>query len=183
MDFSVNGLGVGVNGSEVKLAKPGMVQVKARVAALLEPEPTAETERVRKSPLSARPYWDLERARIGPTRTVPVEVVVNGKAVAKKEIPADGKERDVAFDVEIPQSAWVCLRIFPSSHTNPIFVIVDGKAIRGSKKSAEWCLKAVDNCWKQKWPRIRPAERAAAEAAFEHARREYRRIREECLTE
>jgi hypothetical protein len=183
MDFTLNGAAVGANGSEVKFAKPGTVQVKARVAALLEPEPTAETERVRTAPLSARPYWDLERARIGPTRTVPVEVVVNGKAVAKKEMPADGKEREVAFDVEIPQSAWVCLRIFPSSHTNPVFVVVDGKAIRASKKSADWCLKAIDNCWKQKWPRIRPAERAAAEAAFEHARQEYRRIRDECLAD
>jgi hypothetical protein len=183
LDFTVNGLGVGEKGSEVKLAKPGTVQVKARVAALLEQEPNAETERIRRAPLSARPYWDLERARIGQTRSVPVEVVVNGKAVAKKEIAADGQEREVAFEVEIPQSAWVCLRIFPSSHTNPVFVVVDGKAVRAGRKSADWCLQAIDNCWKQKRPQIRPTERAAAEAAFEHARREYRRIRDECLTD
>ena len=106
MDFTLNGAGVGVKDSEVRSAEPGTVQVKAKVAALLEPEPTEETERVRKATLNAnRPYWDLERARVGNTRTVPVEVIVNGQAVAKKEVPADGQEREVTFDVEIKQIA------------------------------------------------------------------------------
>ena len=33
-------------------------------------------------PLDQKPYWDIERARIGETRTVPVEVIVNGHPVA-----------------------------------------------------------------------------------------------------
>src|SRR5207249_6273051 len=37
MDFAVNGLGVGLKNSEIKLAEPGSVKVTARVAALLEP--------------------------------------------------------------------------------------------------------------------------------------------------
>ena len=180
MDFSVNGLGVGLKGSEVRLAAPGKVTVKATVAALLEPKPTLKTESVRQTPLSKKPYWDVERSRIGATRKVPVEVVVNGVAVDRKEIVADGSEQEVSFEVPIKQSSWVCLRIFPSSHTNPVFVLVDGKPIRASKRSAEWCLKAVDQCWKQKRPAIRPQERADAEAAYEHARKAYRKILAEC---
>src|SRR2546425_1221758 len=115
MDFKVNDLDVGVKSSEVKLAQPGMVKVKATVTALLEAKPTPATEALRQSPLTSRPNWDVERARIGDTRKVPVEVVVNGQPVDKKEVSADGSEQEVVFDVPIQQSSWVCLRIFPSS--------------------------------------------------------------------
>jgi hypothetical protein len=74
----------------------------------------------------------------------------------------------------------VCLRILPSSHTNPVFVVLGDKPIRASKKSAEWCLKAIDECWKQKRKLIREGERAEAEAAFDKARAAYRKIQEEC---
>src|SRR5262249_1924741 len=133
--------------------------------------------------LDAKPYWDLERARIGDTRTVPVEVVVNGRAVAKKEIIADGTEQVVTFDVPIQQRSWVCLRVFPSSHTNPVFVVVGGKPIRASKRSAEWCLKGIDRCWEQKKPRIREKERAEAEAAYEKAREAYKKILAESVAD
>jgi len=59
-------------------------------------------------------------------------------------------------------------------------VLVDGKPIRASKKSAEWCLKAVDQCWKQKSRAMRATELKEAEAAYDHARKEYRKILEEC---
>jgi hypothetical protein len=176
MDFTVNGLGVGVNKSEVRLKGPGKVQAKVSVAALLEPAPTKETEAIRKARWDHRPYWDLERCRIGKSRKVPVELIVNGTAVARQEVEADGNERQVNFEVPIKKSSWVAVRILPSSHTNPVFVVVDGKDIRASKKSAEWCLAAVEQCWKQKSPRIRQAEQAAAEAAYDHARKAYRRI-------
>jgi hypothetical protein len=180
IDFTVNGHGVGVEGSEVKLKKPGKVTVEASVAALLEPKVTPQTEAIRATPLDRKPYWDLERSRINSTRKVPVELIVNGESVAKKEIAADGSEQKVSFEVDIPKSSWVALRIFPSSHTNPIFVLVDGKPIRASKKSAEWCLKCVDQCWKQKSKATRASEKEKAEAAYEHARKEYRRILGEC---
>jgi hypothetical protein len=191
MDFTVNDTGVGLNKSEVKLAEPGTVKVKARVAALLEPKPTATTEHIRKSPLTAKPYWDVERARIDDTRKVPVEVVVNGEAVDRKEITADGKEQEVEFAVPIKKSSWVCLRIFPTSHTNPVFVLVGDKPIRASRKSVEWCLKAVDKCWEQKAPGIlgnppterRKQELAEAKAAFDQAREAYKKILGECETE
>jgi hypothetical protein len=182
MDYTVNGLAVGVKGSELQLARPGTVEVRARLAALLAAKPTAETERIRTSRLTDQPYWDLERSRVGQTRKVPVEVVVNGQPVDRKEIVADGSEQDISFSVPIEKSSWVCLRIFPSSHTNPVFVVVDGKPIRASKRSAEWCLKAIDKCWQQKEPAIRPSERPAAHKAYDEARAEYRKIAEESVT-
>jgi hypothetical protein len=181
MDFTVNGTGVGLKDSEVHLERPGTVSVTATVAALLEPQPTETTERVRRSPLTAKPYWDAERSRVGSSRRVPVEVVVNGRAVDRKEIVADGTEQTVTFEVPIKSSSWVCLRIFPSSHTNPVFVLVGDKPIRAGKASAEWCLKAIDKCWQQKKRGIREGrERQEAEAAYEKARAEYRKILAEC---
>jgi hypothetical protein len=180
INFAVNGTEAGTGNSEVHLDRPGRVKVTATVAALLEEKPTAATERVRKAPLDQQPYWSVERARIGKTRKVPVEVVVNGRAVDRKEIVADGTRQEVAFDVPVEQSSWVCLRVFPSSHTNPVFVLVGDRPIRVSKRSAEWCLKAIDRCWEQKVRNIRPQERADAKAAYEHARAEYRRILGEC---
>ena len=67
-------------------------------------------------------------------------------------------------------------RIFPSSHTNPLFVIVDGQPIRASRRSAEWCLAAVNQCWTQKAPRIAPGELEEARKAYDHARDVYRRL-------
>jgi hypothetical protein len=182
-DFSVDGQAVGVKKSEVHLKEPGKVTVKAKVAALLEEAPTGQTEALRKRPWTAKPYWDIERCRIGDSRKVPVEVVVNGTAVARKEVVADGSEQEVSFEVPIKQSSWVCLRILPSSHTNPIFVLVGDKPIRTSKQSADWCIAAVDKCWEQKKKGIREAERATAEEAFKKARDAYLRIKEECAAD
>jgi hypothetical protein len=193
-DFSVNGVETGHNDSEVRLPGPGMVKVKARVAALLEPKPTPATEKIRNAPtptrgnssavtFTSKPYWHVEKARIGGTRNVPVEVVMNGKPVARKEIVADGSEQEIEFDVPIQQSSWLCLRILPSSHTNPVFVLVDGKPIRASKRSAQWCLKAIDKCWENKVPHIRKEERPAAEKAYDEARVAYRKILAECAAD
>jgi len=74
----------------------------------------------------------------------------------------------------------VALRILPSSHSNPIFVLVGGKPIRASKESAEWCLKGVDKCWEQKEKFIKADELADAKGAYEHARETYRRLLGEC---
>jgi hypothetical protein len=173
MDFRVNGQLVGVGGSEVKLTKQESVRVSVNVAARLDEQPN-ETIRARRA--DEKPYWDIERARIGQTREVPVELIVNGKVAATKNVLADGPIREVTFDVPIERSSWVALRILPSSHTNPIFVTVAGKPIRASRKSAEWLLRAVDQCWSQKAPKISVKERDDAEKAYEHARQVYRRI-------
>ena len=176
LDFRVNGVDVGTRDSEVRLARPGTVTVTAQVAARLA---GAAERRAAPAPLDKEPYWDLERARTpgpGGTREVPVEIVVNGRVAATRRIDADGTMRDVNVDVPIERSSWVALRILPSSHTNPMFVLVDGQPIRASRQSAEWCLRAVDQCWSQKAPKIAEREKAAAEAAYEHARQVYRRI-------
>jgi hypothetical protein len=61
-------------------------------------------------------------------------------------------------------------------------VVVGDKPIRSSRKSAEWCLTAVNQCWTQKAPRIRQSEQAAARAAYDHAREVYKRIIAESST-
>ena len=171
LEFRVNGTEMGAGASEVRLAAPGVAHVTANVAALLDETPD---ESIRKLPYDEKPYWNLERARIGNSRKVPLELVVNGEPVARQEIEADGVERPVTFDHKIDRSSWVALRILPSSHTNPIFVLVNDKPIRASRKSAEWCLKAVDQCWSQKSPHIRLEERGDAERAYAEAREAYR---------
>ena len=153
VDFRLDDVRVGEAGSERKLGAPGYVTISAKVAARLDPTASPEARAIRARSLAEKPYWDIERARIGDSRTVPVEVVVNGKAVARMPVVADGDLHDVRFRVEIERSSWVALRIYPSSHTNPVFVTVDGRPIRASKASADWCLKAVDRCWSQKSPR------------------------------
>ena len=75
----------------------------------------------------------------------------------------------------IERSSWVALRILPSSHTNPVFVVVGRQARPRVRGSAEWCLKSVDRLWSQKMPQIAAREREAAAAAYEHARDVYRR--------
>jgi hypothetical protein len=105
-----------------------------------------------------------------------VEIVVNGLPVASREVPADGKVHDLAFEVPIERSSWVALRHFPQLHTNPVNVLVAEQPIRASRESAQWCLAAIDLLWKNRERTIAPAERGAARAAFERAQDVYRRI-------
>jgi hypothetical protein len=183
IDFQVNDLGVGEATGEVKLGGPTTVKVTAQVAAYLPPTPSAEGRAIRDRSLEEKPYWDIERARIGQTRKVLLEVVANGEAVEKTEISADGNIQGVSFDVPVKKSSWIALRIYPSSHTNPIFVLVDGKPIRASRKSAQWCIKSVDQCWSKKEPATRAAEKADAKRAYDVARDAYKRILAECATD
>jgi hypothetical protein len=104
-----------------------------------------------------------------------VELVVNGIAVDTAHIVADGNWYDIKFSHHVKESSWVALRIFPSAHTNPLFVKVDGKPIQ-IRKSAEWCRDVVDQCWKKKEPNIRPAEKQAAAQAYRKARSAFDRI-------
>ena len=169
INFAVNGLGVGEKGSQLDLNEPAAVHLSCRTAALLSE--TAPDD------VHFDSYWNLEHARIGKTRTVPVEVVVNGVPVAQKIIIADGKMQDLTFDVKIDRSSWVALRILGSSHTNPIFIIVGGKPIRASRRSAQWCLDGVEQCWTSKQQfYAQTGETAQAKSAYDHAREEYKKI-------
>src|SRR5262249_42420415 len=138
---------------------------------------------VQNLPYDQKPYWTVERARISDTREVPVELVVNGKAVARKQVIADGTVRDVAFDVPIAESSWVAVRILPAAHTNPIFVLVGNKPIRASRESARWCETAVHQCWTQKAPRIAANDLATARAAYDHAAAVYKQLEAECAAQ
>jgi hypothetical protein len=82
----------------------------------------------------------------------------------------------VTFTVPVTTSSWVALRVLPSSHTNPVFVLVGDKPIRASKKSAQWCLDGIDACWRQKVKLIRKAEQPAAQKAYDEARAAYKKI-------
>lgn len=171
LDFSVNGVALGTGESEVRLDGPGRAKVTVRAAALLPEQPN---EAIRQLRYDEKPYWELERARIGSSREVPVEIVVNGESVAVQKLVADGGVRALTFDVPIQRSSWIAARILPSSHTNPVFTLVAGQPIRTSRRSAEWCLTAVNQCWTQKAPRIRPSELEEARKAYDHAREVYR---------
>ena len=175
IDFAVNGVEAGTKNSQLALKKEQAVKVTSKVAANLSAHQDAAGLALSQSTLNEQPYWNIERARIGTSRNVPVELIVNGKPVDTTEVAADGTWKDVNFDYTIDHSSWVALRVYPSSHTNPVFVIVDEKPI-AERKSAEWCRQAVDQCWKMKQGNIRKEERAAAEAAYINARKVYETI-------
>jgi hypothetical protein len=199
IDFSVDGVEVGTHASEVQFAGAAIIHAHAKVSAYL-PAPAADlagtveepswmiplgnawtkhagniaaSTDIENRPLDKEPYWHLERARIKGTRRVPVELVMNGRPVARKDIVADGTVQDVAFDVPVERSSWVALRILGSSHSNPVFILVAGKPVRASRQSAEWCLAAVNRCWTQKASKISQREMPDARAAYDHARAVY----------
>ena len=164
----------------MRLARAEELNFTAQVAARLDDKPAPEIKALR---YDKKPYWHIERARLGDTREVAVELIVNGYPAAKKIIVADGSLREVTFPVKLERSSWVALRILPSSHTNPIFVLVEDKPIRASRRSAEWCLKGVDQCWSQKQRLIAAGELAEAGRAYDHARGVYRKLLGEMVGE
>ena len=204
MDFRVDNVQVGEGASELKLAGKGTVRARVKVAALLSQVPLSTDsipsdrggefwrmsqrnseasnakENIHDRPVDHTPYWHIERARIGNSREVPVELVMNGKSMARKNAVADGSIQEIFFDVPVEQSSWLAVRILGSSHTNPIFVLVDGKPIRASRDSARWCLAGVNQCWTQKAPKISKTELPDAKAAYDHAREVYSKLIAEC---
>ena len=176
VDFFVADRELGTHSSELRLDAPTSVKIRARVAAYLPSNQDEVGAIIAGRAPNQPPYWDIERARIGKTRRVPVELVVNGEAVAREEITATGEWVDLAFEHEIGRSSWIALRVLSSSHTNPVFVIVGDKPVRASVRSAEWCRRAVDRCWLMKEPKIREDEQETARAAYDHARDVYDNI-------
>ena len=177
IDFTVAGAG---SGSTVNQEAAGPVEVCATVAVYLEPEVTEETKRIQTSPRYAKPAWHADRARLGNSRTVPVEVVVNGHTAAVQTITADGTCQKVSMNIDLAASSWIALRVLPSGHTHPVFIEVGGRPIRGSRRSAEWCRRAVDVLWEAKAQFVRESELSEAAEAFDYARRAYEKIAVEC---
>jgi hypothetical protein len=173
MDFKVDKTEVGDGASEVHLTATGNVEVTVNAAAYL---PQIPNDAIRHLPYDEKPYWDVERARIGDTREVPVEIIVNGRVAARKTIVADGVIHPLEFTVPIGESSWVAARVLPAAHTNPVFVLVNGQPIRASRRSAEWCLNAVNQCWTQKSPRMSASDQVQGREAYDHAREVYKRL-------
>lgn len=115
-------------------------------------------------------------ARLDKSPTLPVELIVNGYPVSKRNLKADGSRQEITFTSEVKQSSWVAVRVFPHAHTNPIYVVVDGKPVRGSVDSARWCLAGVEQCWKSKQNTYADAEQADAKAAYDHARKVFAQL-------
>lgn len=173
MDFTVNGVEAGTGDSEVGLRAPETLTISAKVAAYLPEKQDSIGEKIVRTPIDVTPFWDIERSRIGKSRMVKIELVVNGVAVDATEINADGQLRDVKFSPKLAVSGWAALRIYPSSHSNPVFIKVGDKPVL-QKQSAEWCLAALEQCWKMKEPNIRVEERKAAAETYDKARAVYR---------
>ncbi len=182
VDFKINGFEMGtrvkadVPASRLDLEEPGEVEVTFEAAALLQAEPNEATRLLQNKRLDDKPYWHIERCRVGETRRVPVEVIVNGRVAATLELEADGEMRPFSVPVKIDKSSWVAIRILPSVHTNPIFVHVNGAPIHADAGSAQWCIDAVKQCWESKKSMIREEEREAAEKAYAEAEAIYRNV-------
>lgn len=175
LEYSVNGHRSGED--DVSLKGTVGVSVEALVAARLGPDVPKDIQDIKRRFLND---WHLENARIAATREVPVDLVVNGVAVETARLLADGKPRPIKFKTPITRSSWIALRIFPSSHTHPVFVTVGNKPIRASRRSAQWCRACVDKVWEVKSTFMRESERPSAAEAFDHARKTYDQIISEC---
>ena len=157
LEFTVNGKAPGYG--DVALDRPGKVTAKAKVAfAANMPLGTAKGG----------------TAPAGKTRRV--ELVVNGVAVDAKEVPADDQVHELTLEATIDRSSWVALRQFPQLHTNPVNVLVGGKPIRASRKSALWCAGTIEQLWRARNEKIAPEERAEAHRIFLRAIEQYRQI-------
>lgn len=173
LDFSVEGAAPG--GPGLKLAAPEELAITVDFAARLEPAVTPQTEAIRKLGPMDKPYWHLERARIGDSRQVIVELIVNGQPVEARAVEADGRVQPLRFAYRPTGSCWIALRVMNAAHTNPVWVTVADAPVR-VKKSAQWCRAAVDQCWQQKVIRIRQAERDEEAQLYDRARRFYDRM-------
>jgi hypothetical protein len=165
LSFKVNDAAPGF--ADVKLDKAGPVKVTAKVAFGKD-----------------LALGTANGGQVPPGNTRKLELIVNGKVVASKDIPADDKPHDVSFDVNIDKSSWVALRHFPQMHTNAVNVLVGGKPIRASRESAKWCVGVIEQLWRIRGeagmgPRISAAERPEAEKTFQKALEMYKKIVEE----
>jgi hypothetical protein len=177
IDFKVNQTLMGENQSEVKLNQPGSVTISVEAAALIGSEEQLTIKKLYigdESPFDPVP-WGIENA-VNNQSEVLLEIVRNGQPVEQVAILANGALDKYTFEIPIEESSWIAARIFPSSHTNPVFVLVNDQPIRANKKSAEWCRKGVDQCWVEKSKTYAQNEMEEARLAYEHARQVYDRI-------
>jgi hypothetical protein len=179
LEFEVAGASPG--DPPVRLERAGRVPVRAQVAFAPE-TPLTVAQGLRAAPLGNRVQGDTVHRHGSRTGEVVrggtrlVELVVNGRPAASSQVPADGTLHEIGFEIEVRESSWIALRQFPQLHTNPVEVLVAGRPIRASRKSALWCIETIRQLWRARGETIPAAERPAAKAAFDAAIERYRRI-------
>ena len=179
LEFTVNGVVPGT--TDLQLGKPAVLKVKAKVAfAPVTPLTVAQGGIV---PPDGKRWLGDTVTLHGPhsSRTVTggvrlVELVVNSRPVASREVQADGQIHELEFGVPIERSSWIALRHFPQLHTNPVNVIVAGQPIRASRASALWCIETIEQLWRARHTTIPEIERAAPRKAFDEAIAKYKVI-------
>ncbi|MBV9126065.1 MAG: CehA/McbA family metallohydrolase [Planctomycetes bacterium] len=157
LDFQVNGKAPGHG--DVSLDKPGRITVRAKVAFAAEV-----------------PLGTATGGAVPAGRTRKVALVVNGMAAAFREVPADDQVHELIFEIPLERSSWVALRSYPQLHTNPVNVLIGGKPIRASRKSALWCIGTIEQLWRVRGPGIAASEREEAHRTFLGAIECYRKI-------
>lgn len=182
LEFTVAGASPGRE--DVELDQAGKVAVKAKVA--FAPEiPKAVAYGQLAPPAGRRMVGDTinlhaprsDETVKGGERLV--ELIVNGRAVAERRVPADGKIHDLDFAVNVERSSWIALRHFPQLHTNPVNVLVAGQPIRASRDSALWCAETIKLLWRNRKNNIAKHERDKAKATYQKAIESYQRIADE----
>jgi len=180
LEFTVGGRRPG---ERLALERPGAVQVRAKVAFAARTPlavahggvvPAAGRKLIGDTVDLHGPRRDGEFSPAGQARLV--ALVVNGRAAAHREVPADDLVHDLEFDIPIERSSWVALRHFPQLHTNPVDVLVGGRPVRASRRSALWCLAALEQLWKARGGTIAAGERDEARRAFDQAIQIYKKI-------
>ncbi len=171
-------------GSEIRLASPATVTIKAKVAFAAETPlgvahggvvPTGGVRLVGDTVNLHEHEPRPPEGSIARGKRL-VELVVNGNVAAAREVPADDQVHEVAFAIPIGRSSWVALRHFPQMHTNPVNVLVAGKPIRASRQSALWVIGTIEQLWRVREKKIDPKEHGEAALAFRTAIETYRRI-------
>lgn len=179
--FTANGK---LPGDTLRLEKPGPVTVRAKVA--FSPETPLEVYYGGAMPVGG-PRLLGDTVVLHETKGPgvfsggrrKVELIVNGRAIAEKEVPADGREHEVEFKVGLDRSSWVALRQFPQLHTNPVNVLVGGQPIRASRASARWAIECIEQLWRVRGRSIAAGERDEARRTYDRAIEQYRRIASE----
>jgi len=178
LNFAVDGQ---PSGSTIRRAQPGRVKVSVKIA--FSSETPLEIAYGGAVPIAGARltgdtvhYHDATGANPYAGGKRKVELIVNGLPVAAREVIADDQVHEVAFTADIARSSWVAVRQFPQLHTNPVNVIVEGKPIRASQQSAQWCISCIEQLWRVRERNIAPAEREEAKRTYEAAKEIYRRI-------
>ncbi len=182
LKFEVSGVAPGF--ADVKLSNPGKVNVSATVC-FAEKTPMGVAYGNQLPPAGPRMIGDtvnlhLNRSTDHVTGGMrKVELIVNGLAVASRDVMADGNPHELTFDVSVSQSSWIALRHFPQLHTNPVNVEVAGYPIRASIESARWCQESVQLLWENRNKYIGESEREEAWQSYQDAIAVYKTRAEE----